>query len=91
MMTDTTPENNLTRSSTVESIRSPAWGAIYRRVGDDYLDPLAFEPTSLLGVPNLMEAYRAGEVAVILQCAYPSSRRAPFQADSTAVEGRCSE
>ncbi|MGM9695108.1 MAG: circularly permuted type 2 ATP-grasp protein [Alloprevotella sp.] len=40
-------------------------GAIYRRVSDEYLDPLAFEPSSLLGVPNLMEAYRAGEVAVI--------------------------
>ncbi|MGM9748051.1 MAG: circularly permuted type 2 ATP-grasp protein, partial [Candidatus Cryptobacteroides sp.] len=40
-------------------------GAIYRRVSDEYLDPLAFEPTSLLGVPNLMEAYRAGEVGVI--------------------------
>lgn len=40
-------------------------GAIYRRVSDEYLDPLAFEPTSLLGVPNLMEAYRAGNVGVI--------------------------
>ena len=40
-------------------------GAIYRRVSDEYLDPLAFEPSSLLGVPNLMEAYRAGEVGVI--------------------------
>ncbi|MDD6889449.1 MAG: circularly permuted type 2 ATP-grasp protein [Bacteroidales bacterium] len=40
-------------------------GAIYRRVSDEYLDPLAFEPSSLLGIPNLMEAYRAGEVGVI--------------------------
>ena len=40
-------------------------GAIYRRVSDEYLDPLAFEPDSLLGVPNLMEAYRCGTVAVI--------------------------
>lgn len=40
-------------------------GAIYRRVSDEYLDPLAFEPTSLLGVPNLMEAYRADNVGVI--------------------------
>lgn len=39
-------------------------GAIYRRVSDDYLDPLAFEPSSLLGIPNLMEAYRAGGVGV---------------------------
>lgn len=40
-------------------------GAIYRRVSDEYLDPLAFNPESLLGVPNLMEVYRAGQVAVI--------------------------
>lgn len=40
-------------------------GAIYRRVSDEYLDPLAFEPTSLLGVPNLMEAYRAGNVGLV--------------------------
>lgn len=40
-------------------------GAIYRRVSDEYLDPLCFEPTSLIGVPNLMEAYRAGNVAII--------------------------
>lgn len=40
-------------------------GAIYRRVSDDYLDPIAFEPDSLLGIPNLMEVYRNGDVAVI--------------------------
>ena len=38
-------------------------GAIYRRVSDEYLDPMAFEPDSLLGVPNLMQAYAAGNVA----------------------------
>ncbi len=40
-------------------------GAIYRRVSDEYLDPLAFEPSSLLGVPNLMEAYKAGNIGLI--------------------------
>lgn len=40
-------------------------GAIYRRVSDEYLDPMTFEPGSLLGVPNLMQAYKAGTVAVI--------------------------
>ena len=40
-------------------------GALYRRISDDYLDPLNFEPCSLIGIPNLMEAYRAGNVAVI--------------------------
>ena len=38
---------------------------IYRRVSDEYLDPLAFEPSSLLGVPNLMQAYKKGNVALI--------------------------
>lgn len=37
---------------------------IYRRVDDYYLDPLAFNPESLLGVPGLMNAYRAGNVAI---------------------------
>ncbi|MBQ9697231.1 MAG: circularly permuted type 2 ATP-grasp protein, partial [Acidaminococcaceae bacterium] len=40
-------------------------GALYRRVSDEYMDPLCFEPSSLIGIPNLMEAYRAGNVAVI--------------------------
>ena len=37
---------------------------IYRRVDDDYLDPLAFRPDSSLGVPGLMSAYRNGGVAL---------------------------
>jgi len=37
---------------------------VYRRIDDDYLDPLAFRPDSLLGVPGLMGAYRAGNVAL---------------------------
>ena len=40
-------------------------GAIYRRVSDEYMDPLTFEPESLIGIPNLMGAYRAGNVAVL--------------------------
>lgn len=40
-------------------------GCIYRRVSDEYMDPLTFEASSLLGVPGLMQAYRAGNVAVI--------------------------
>ena len=40
-------------------------GSIYRRISDEYLDPLAFEPTSLLGVPGLMQAYKKGNVAII--------------------------
>ena len=37
---------------------------IYRRVDDDYLDPLVFRPDSLMGIPGLMGAYRAGNVAL---------------------------
>jgi uncharacterized circularly permuted ATP-grasp superfamily protein len=37
---------------------------IYRRVDDDFLDPLAFRPDSMLGVPGLLTAYRAGRVAI---------------------------
>ncbi|MBP0001427.1 MAG: circularly permuted type 2 ATP-grasp protein [Cyanobacteria bacterium SID2] len=37
---------------------------IYRRLDDDFLDPKAFRPDSLLGVPGLMEVYRAGRVAL---------------------------
>jgi uncharacterized circularly permuted ATP-grasp superfamily protein len=37
---------------------------IYRRIDDDYLDPLAFRPDSLLGVTGLLNAYRAGNVTL---------------------------
>jgi len=37
---------------------------IYRRIDDDFLDPEAFRPDSMLGVPGLMEAYRNGRVAL---------------------------
>ncbi|HEX4611713.1 MAG TPA: circularly permuted type 2 ATP-grasp protein [Urbifossiella sp.] len=37
---------------------------IYRRLDDDFLDPEAFRPDSLLGVPGLFRAYRAGNVTL---------------------------
>jgi uncharacterized circularly permuted ATP-grasp superfamily protein len=37
---------------------------IYRRVDDDFLDPLAFRPDSTLGVPGLLNAHRAGNVSL---------------------------
>ena len=37
---------------------------IYRRVDDDFLDPLAFRKDSMLGVPGLFSAYRAGRVTL---------------------------
>ncbi|MBV9986826.1 MAG: circularly permuted type 2 ATP-grasp protein [Chitinophagaceae bacterium] len=38
---------------------------IYRRVDDEFLDPLVFRPDSALGVPGLMSAYRKGNVAIV--------------------------
>lgn len=38
---------------------------IYRRVDDEYLDPLVFDPNSLLGVAGIMSAYRKGNVAIV--------------------------
>ena len=40
-------------------------GAVYRRISDEYLDPLCFEPESLIGGPGLMDVYRSGNVALI--------------------------
>lgn len=37
---------------------------IYRRIDDDFIDPLAFRPDSTLGVPGLLSAYRAGRVTI---------------------------
>jgi uncharacterized circularly permuted ATP-grasp superfamily protein len=38
--------------------------AVYRRLDDDFIDPLEFRPDSALGVPGLVRAYRAGTVAI---------------------------
>jgi len=38
---------------------------IYRRVDDDFLDPLVFNPESTLGVSGLLSAYRKGNVAIV--------------------------
>jgi len=38
---------------------------IYRRIDDEYLDPLVFKSDSALGVPGLMSAYRKGNVAIV--------------------------
>ncbi len=37
---------------------------IYRRVDDEFLDPLSFNPTSMLGVPGIMDIYRAGGITI---------------------------
>ncbi len=38
---------------------------LYRRVDDAYLDPLSFDPRSMLGVPGLFDLYRAGGVTIV--------------------------
>jgi uncharacterized circularly permuted ATP-grasp superfamily protein len=37
---------------------------LYRRIDDDYLDPLNFNPDSMLGVPGILDAYRAGKITI---------------------------
>lgn len=38
---------------------------IYRRINDDFLDPTVLNPESMLGVPGLMDVYKAGRVALV--------------------------
>lgn len=40
-------------------------GVVYRRLSDEYLDPFAFNADSVIGVPGLLSAYRAGNVAIM--------------------------
>lgn len=37
---------------------------IYRRVDDEFLDPLSFNPTSILGVPGIFDVYRSGGITI---------------------------
>lgn len=40
-------------------------GVVYRRLSDEYLDPFAFNPDSVIGVPGILSAYRSGNVAIV--------------------------
>lgn len=40
-------------------------GVIYRRISDEFMDPMTFEQTSLLGIPNVFSAYRKGNVSIV--------------------------
>ena len=40
-------------------------GAVYRRISDDYLDPMNFREDSLIGIPHLYDIYRKGNVALL--------------------------
>lgn len=37
---------------------------LYRRIDDDFLDPLSFNPDSMIGVPGIMDVYRAGRITI---------------------------
>jgi uncharacterized circularly permuted ATP-grasp superfamily protein len=37
---------------------------LYRRIDDDYLDPMNFKPESMLGVPGIMDVYRSGGITI---------------------------
>ena len=40
-------------------------GAVYRRISDEYMDPMNFNPESVIGVPHIMDVYRKGNVALL--------------------------
>jgi uncharacterized circularly permuted ATP-grasp superfamily protein len=60
---DLVVDNNFVYMRTTGGLRRV--DVIYRRIDDDFLDPLHFRPDSALGVPGLMNAYRLGNVAVV--------------------------
>jgi uncharacterized circularly permuted ATP-grasp superfamily protein len=59
---DLAVQDNIVYMRTTRGLRRV--DVIYRRIDDDFLDPQAFRADSLLGVPGIMEAYRAGNVAL---------------------------
>ncbi|GAB0118160.1 hypothetical protein Acid7E03_22320 [Acidisoma sp. 7E03] len=59
---DLTVEDDRVFMKTTAGLR--AVHSIYRRLGDDFLDPTVFRPESLLGVPGLIRAWRKGNVAL---------------------------
>jgi uncharacterized circularly permuted ATP-grasp superfamily protein len=59
---DLAVENKIVYMRTTRGLRRV--DVIYRRIDDDFLDPQAFRRDSMLGVPGLLDAYRAGNVAL---------------------------
>jgi uncharacterized circularly permuted ATP-grasp superfamily protein len=59
-------DNNFVYMRTTAGLRRV--DVIYRRIDDDFIDPLTFRPDSVLGVPGLMNAYRCGNVALANAC-----------------------
>ncbi len=40
-------------------------GAVYRRISDEYMDPMTFNPESVIGIPHIFDVYRKGNVALL--------------------------
>lgn len=59
---DLVVHDNMVYMRTTKGLRQV--DVIYRRIDDDFIDPLAFRSDSMLGVPGLFNAYRAGNVAL---------------------------
>lgn len=59
---DLVVDNNVCYMKTIRGLTRV--DVIYRRIDDEFLDPLVFRQDSVLGVPGLMNAYRAGNVAL---------------------------
>jgi uncharacterized circularly permuted ATP-grasp superfamily protein len=60
---DLVVENSFVYKRTTAGLRRV--DVIYRRLDDDFLDPLCFRPDSILGCAGLMNAYRCGNVALV--------------------------
>jgi uncharacterized circularly permuted ATP-grasp superfamily protein len=55
-------ENKIVYMQTTQGLQKI--DVLYRRIDDTFLDPLTFNPDSMLGVPGLFEAYKAGNIAL---------------------------
>ena len=60
---DLVVDNNRVYMKTTKGLKRV--DVIYRRVDDEYLDPLVFRPDSMLGVPGIYWAYRKGNVSIV--------------------------
>lgn len=60
---DLVVDNNYVYMKTTKGLKKV--DVIYRRVDDEFLDPLVFRPDSALGVPGIYYAYRKGNVAIV--------------------------
>ena len=60
---DLVVDTNVVYMKTIRGLRRV--DVMYRRIDDDFLDPLTFRGDSLLGVPGLIGAYRAGNIALV--------------------------